>query len=562
MKLRIAAAATLAIAGAVAAGGLVLSPGLAPPPSAARFMDVSARSTFGYVTRNGFNGSRKYFPQPLCGGVAVLDFDNDGLMDLYFTNGAEFPSLRKTSPAFHNALLRNKGGGVFEDATMRAGLAGETLGYSLGAAAADYDNDGWTDLFIANAGVNTLYRNLRDGTFGDVTGSSGLGIKPEHTLSVQGAWLDYNHDGHLDLVVSNYTHWTAAADQRCLRDDGVDFYCHPKTYRSVPHRLYRSRGDGSFEDVTEAAGFAEAPGKGMGIGIADVNGDGWEDIFIANDTERNFLFLNQKNGRFREQGLLMGVAYNDDAATVSAMGADLRDYDNDGWPDVFFNDLTGQVWGLFRNLRGQSFRYVSAAAGLVPLSAPYSGWSAGFFDYNNDGWKDLYSANGDVDMLRPNAAQHDTVFQNLDGKRFADVSAQMGEHFARPGYQRGAAFADLNNDGALDLIVTSLGRRPAILLNSAEGGAHWLTLRLTGSKANRDSIGARITVTMPSGRKLHEWLSPSVGFLSSSDPRVHFGLGPESKVASIEVRWPGGTAALTIKDVPADQILTLRQPSQ
>lgn len=527
-----------------------------PPP---RFTDVAPRSTFAYVTQNGFAGGRKYFPQPLCGGVAVLDFDNDGLMDLYFTNGAPFPEGKKTGPAFHNALLRNKGGGVFEDVTVRAGLAGENLGYSLGAAAADYDNDGFTDLFVANAGGNTLYRNQGDGTFRDVTAASGLGVKPEGTLSVQGAWVDFDHDGYLDLVVSNYTQWTPATDQRCVRPDGVDYYCHPKIYPSVPNRLYRNRGDGTFQDVTEAAGLAAARGKGMGISIADVNGDGWEDIFIANDTEPNFLYINQQNGTFREQGLAMGVAYNDEGATVSAMGTDVRDFDNDGWPDIFYNNLTAQVWGLFRNLRGKSFRYISGAAGLVPLSTPYSGWSGGFFDYNNDGWRDLYSANGDVDSLRAGAAQHDTLFENVDGKRFVDVSAKAGEHFKRSGYQRGAAFVDLNNDGFLDLVVTSLHRRPAILLNSASGGGHWLTLRLVGHKANRDSIGARITVATPSGRLLRDWLSPSVGILSSSDPRVHFGLGAEAKAASIEIRWPGG-GTLMMKDVAADRILTVHEP--
>ena len=524
-----------------------------------RFTDVVARSTFTYVTNNGFSGGRKYFPQPLCGGVAVIDFDNDGLMDLYFTNGARFPELKKTGPEFHNSLLRNKGGGVFEDVTGRAGLAGENLGYSLGAAAADYDNDGFTDLFVANAGSNTLYRNQGDGTFRDVSAASGLGAKPPGTLSVQGAWLDFDHDGRLDLVVSNYTLWSPGADQRCVRADGVDYYCHPKTYPSVPHRLYRNQGNGAFQDVTEASGFGASRGKGMGIGVADVNGDGWEDIFIANDTEPNFLYLNQQNGRFREQGLATGVAHNDDGATVSAMGADLRDFDNDGWPDIFYNDLTGQVWGLFRNLRGKSFRYVSGAVGLAPLSMPYSGWSAALFDYNNDGWRDLYSANGDVDSLRSNAAQHDTLFENIEGRRFKDVSALMGEHFQRKGYQRGAAIVDLNNDGFLDLVVTSLDRRPAILMNSAGGGGHWLTIRPVGHKANRDSIGARITVTTPSGRTLHDWLSPSVGFLSSSDPRVHFGLGPETKAAAVEIRWPGG-GTRTVKDVAADRILTISEP--
>jgi hypothetical protein len=394
------------------------------------FTDVAPRSTFSYLTNNGFTG-RKYFPQPLCGGVAILDYDNDGWMDIYFTNGAKLPELRKTDGSFHHALLRNNGDGPFEDVTRRAGLLGEDLGFSLGVAAGDYDNDGWSDLFIANAGPNTLYRNNGDGTFRDASRASGLASKPPGTLSVQGAWLDYDHDGLLDLVLSNYTLWSPETDRRCVREDGVDFYCHPKTYPAVPHRLYRNAGGGRFEDVTERAGFGRALGKGMGIGVADVNGDGWPDIFIANDTERNFLYLNRKDGTFQEQGMLLGVAYNDDGATVSAMGADVKDYDNDGWPDVFYNDLMGQIWGLFRSLSGKTFRYSSPATRLVRLSEPYSGWSAGFFDYNNDGWKDLFSANGDIDYLRPNAEQHDTLFENVNGQEFLDVSSRMGPDFLR-----------------------------------------------------------------------------------------------------------------------------------
>ncbi len=524
-----------------------------------RFEDAAPKSKFDYATRNGFDGNRKYFPQPLCGGVAVLDYDNDGWMDLYFTNGAKFPELRKTGPEYYNALLRNTGGGVFEDATRQAGVAGEDLGYSLGAAAADYDNDGYTDLFVANAGPNTLYRNQGDGTFRDVSESSGLNRKPANTLSVQGAWVDYDRDGNLDLVVSNYTVWSPQTDRRCKRPDGVDYYCHPKTYPSVPHRLYRNKGSGKFEDVTETSGFGGARGKGMGIGIADMDGDGWPDVFIANDTEPNFLYLNQRNGTFREQGLSMGVAYNDDAATVSAMGVDVRDYDNDGWPDVFYNALTEQVWGLFRNISGKSFRYVSTAAGLAPLSAPYSGWSAGFLDYDNDGWRDLYSANGDVDYLRANAEQTDTVFRNEGGKRFSEVTARMGAHFQRKGYQRGAAIADFNNDGFPDLTVTALNRRPSILMNSGVGGGNWLMVRLVGTRSNRDSIGARVTVVTPAGRLMRDWVNASTGFLSSSDPRIRFGLGAERRAARIEVVWPSGEA-LAVTDVESNQLLTFLEP--
>jgi hypothetical protein len=524
-----------------------------------RFVDVASRSSFAYVTNNGFTG-RKYFPQPLCGGVAAFDFDKDGYVDVYLTNGASFPALKKTDASFHNTLLRNRRDGTFEDVTARAGLAGEHLGYSLGAAAADYDDDGFTDLFVANAGANTLYRNNGDGTFTDVSASSGLGTKPFGTLSVQGAWLDFDNDGRLDLVLSNYTLWTPETDIRCVREDKVDFYCHPKTYPPVPHRLYRNVGQGKFSDITDSSGFGKERGKGMGIAIVDVNGDGWMDVFIANDTERNFLYVNQKNGTFKERGLISGVAYNDDAASVSAMGADAKDFDNDGWPDIFYNDLTGQIWGLFRNLGGNSFRYVSPATRVLTLSEKYSGWGAGFVDYNNDGWKDLFSANGDVDSLRANAEQHDTMFENRAGKSFADVSGSLGADFLRRGYQRGAAFADLNNDGAIDLVVTSLRQRPRILLNSGAGG-HWLMIDLRGTKSNRDAIGAAIKVTTPSGRVLHNHVTTSVGFLSSSDRRVHFGLGAEASVASVEVRWPSGNMTIR-KDVPADKILAIAEAIQ
>ena len=522
------------------------------------FTDVAQRSTFSYVTNNGFTGGRKYFPQPMCGGVAVLDYDNDGLVDIFFSNGAKFPELSRPDPSFYNSLLRNKGDGTFQDVSRQTGLTGQDLDYSFGAAAGDYDNDGWTDLFLANAGKNTLYHNEGNGKFRDVTGASGLAAKPPDTVSVQAAWFDYDNDGLPDLVISNYTLWTPAKDRRCVREDGVDFYCHPKTYVSVPNQLYRNLGNGKFEDVTGKSGFGKAAGKGMGIGIADVNGDGWMDVFVANDTERNFLYINRKDGTFSEQGLLFGVAYDDNASTVSAMGADLKDYDNDGWVDVFYNNLMGQIWGLFRNQGGKSFRYVSPAAKIVRLSEAYSGWSNGFLDYNNDGWKDMFSANGDVDYLRPNARQHDTMFENVNGKEFVDVSEQMGGDFLRVGFQRGSAFADLNNDGFLDLVVTSLGLKPRILINSADNGGHWLLVQATGRKSSRDAVGAAIKVTTPTGRTLYNHVTTSTGLLSSSDRRVHFGLGSE-KSAAVEIRWPGG-AVQTLKDVAADQILKIEEP--
>jgi enediyne biosynthesis protein E4 len=523
------------------------------------FVDVAPRSHFSYFTNNNYTG-RKYFQQSMCGGAAALDFDNDGNIDLYFTNGARLPDLKKADASFYHCLLRNRGDGTFEDVTSKAGLTGVELDFSYGVATGDFDNDGYTDLFVCNTKKNVLYRNQGNGTFADVTDQSGLGQKPPNTLSIQGAWFDYDNDGLLDLALSNYTLWSPEIDQRCS-SGGVEVYCHPKTYVPVPDRLYHNLGGGRFEDVTEKSGFGKSPGKGMGIGIADFNDDGWMDVFFANDTEPNFLYMNQGNGTFQEMALLKGVAYNDAGATVSAMGCDAKDYDNDGWVDIFYNNLMGQIWALFRNQRGKTFQYVSPTTKVLRLSGTSSGWSSGFIDYNNDGWKDLYSANGDIDNLQTNSRQHDTMFENTGAKEFADVSDEMGKDFLRVGFQRGSAFADLNNDGFMDVVVTSLNEKPRILFNSADNGNHWLLLKLAGTRSNRDAIGAKVKVATPSGRALYNHVTVSVGFMSSSDRRVHFGLGQENRASTIEIRWPSGTIQ-KLTNVPADRIVDVEEPRE
>jgi hypothetical protein len=525
------------------------------------FTDVAPRSTFSYKTNNDYTG-RKYFPQPMCGGVAIFDYDNDGRMDIFLTNGAKLPELQKTGTAYDNALLRNKGDGTFEDVTVKAGLLGKETSYAFGVAAADYDNDGYEDLFVASAGRNTLYHNNGDGVFTDVTAGSGLDRKPANLLSVGAAWFDYDHDGLLDLVISNYTLWSPLTDRPCSRltsDHTVPSYCSPRDVGSVSPSLYHNLGGGRFEDVTQSSGLGALQGKGMGISIADFNGDRLPDIFIANDTERNFLFINQGGGKFKEQALLYGVAYNDQGNVVSGMGSDANDYNNDGLPDIVYNDLAGQIFGLFRNDKGHSFDDVAGASGIEKLSRAYAGWSIGFVDYDNDGWKDIYSANGDVDNLGPNAKQNDSMFRNLNGDKFADASPDMGQDFLFTGYQRGAAFGDLNNDGYPDIVVTSLGQRPRILINRALSGNHWLLFDLRGTVSNRDGIGAQIKVTTAAGRALYNHVATSVGFMSSSDRRAPFGLGKETSVSSVEIFWPSGIVQ-KLGPTGADRIVKVVEP--
>lgn len=526
-----------------------------PPPAPIRFRDVAGSAGISFVLEN-HPTPEKHLIETMAGGLAVFDYNNDGWTDIYFTNGAAIPSLEKEAPRFLNRLFRNDGGMKFTDVTEEARVAG--AGYSMGASAADYDNDGHVDLFVAGVNRNLLFRNRGDGTFENVTERAGI---KSDKWSVAGGWFDYDNDGSLDLFVVNYAEWSLAFDRYCgRRDQNIRVYCHPKWFTGLPNTLYRNRGDGSFEDATERAGILPHIGRGMSVAFADYDRDGFTDAFVSNDNLPNFLFRNLGDGTFEEAGLLAGVALLDHGTPVSSMGADFRDYDNDGLPDIAVTALTGETFPLFRN-RGEGwFEDATYASRLSALSARWAGWSNGLFDLNNDGWKDLFTANSHVDdrvdlFANTHYKQANAVFANLGDGTFLDVSGEAGDGFQVPRAHRGSGFADFDRDGKIDVVVTSLGGATELWRNVSPNGNHWLILKFTGSRSNRDGIGARIRI----GNQTNH-MTTSVGYASSSHQGVHFGMGNSEKIDRIEIRWPSG-ALQVLQDISLDQILEVREPA-
>lgn len=493
--------------------------------------------------------------ETMAGGVAAFDYNGDGLTDIFFTNGAVIPSLRKESPKYWNRLYRNNGGMKFTDATEEAGVAGD--GYSMGAAAADYDNDGKADLFVAGVYKNILYRNLGNGKFQDVTAKSG--IKSDR-WSVAAGWFDYDNDGLLDLFVVNYAKWTPSFDQYCGdATRNLRVYCHPKYFEPIANQLYRNRGDGTFEDVSEKAGIAQFSGRGMSVTFADYDGDGFADIFVTNDNLANFLFHNRGNGTFEEVGLTAGVALLDHGRPVASMGADFRDYDNDGLPDIAVTALTGDTFPLFRNIGKGAFQDATYSSQMGPQSIRWSGWGNGLFDFNNDGAKDLFTANSHVndkiDLVEATRyKQANRIFANLGNGKFRDVSTDAGPGFEVERAHRGSAFADFNGDGKIDVVVSSLGEEAELWQNTSPDSNHWLILKLVGTHSNRDGIGARIRI----GNQWNQ-MTTAVSYASSSHFGVHFGLGAASQIDKIEIRWPSGTVQM-LQNIRADQMLEVHEP--
>ncbi len=515
-----------------------------------------------------------FMPEIMGAGVALFDYDNDGDLDVYLVQGTMLDPAKHMSQALFpqpagwkpgNRLFRNElsetGKLRFTDVTEQAGVG--HIGYGMGVAVGDYDNDGYQDLYVTNFGHNVLYHNNGDGTFTDVTREAGV---DDVRWSTGAAWLDYDRDGYLDLFVANYLDFTIKGNKRCYAATGEPDYCRPAMYRPVPARLFRNLGNGRFDDVTEEAGIGSALGPGLGVVCADFDGDGWMDIYVANDGAASHLWLNQGNGTFKEVGLASGTAYNAEGLPQAGMGVAAGDFDNDGDEDIVKTNLTREGCNLYRNDGKGSFYDATAEVGLLQATFPYTGFGTQWFDYDNDGWLDLFIANGAVTIMeslrgsRYPFNQINQLFHNEgEGKRFRETTGIAGPAFKLSEVSRGAAFGDIDNDGDIDIVVTNNNGPVRLLLNETNSWNrfHWLQVRLEAAKGNRYGIGARIEVRKR-GRKLVRRVHTDSSYLSANDVRAHFGLGENPDVEAVAVYWPDGQREAWDK-IQVDRIVTLRQ---
>jgi hypothetical protein len=506
----------------------------------------------------------RHAPETMAGGVAVFDYNNDGELDIFFANGADIHSLEKSSSKYSNRLFENDGKGNFKDVTERAGLMG--TGFSNGVAVGDYDNDGYLDLFVGGVHENHLYHNNGDGTFADVTKEAGLNsIDNEYgpLWSVGGVWVDVNNDGLLDLFILNYLAWEIDTEPACYWKPGIRDYCHPKFYKPTPNQLFLNNGDGTFRDISAEAGLREKPGKGMGVGMADYDLDGWMDLFVTNDKMNNFLFHSKGRGKFEEVAFEAGVALTENGQFISGMGVDFRDVNNDGLPDIVFVALNNETFPVFCNVGSGQFEDVTVSSGMAQQSLPMAGYSPTLADFDNDGWKDLFVTRGHVEAVpKPGLEvnQHNTVFRNLGGLKFRPLTSEAGLAAQPPRRHRGSAVGDFNGDGRLDVVVTALSAPAEVWINDTSNGNHWLALRLEGTRSNRDGIGARIKVV--AGKIIqYNHVSFAAGYASSSAGPTHFGLGAYDSADRVEICWPSGTVQI-LRNVPADRIVKVKEPSK
>ncbi len=500
----------------------------------------------------------------MAGGVAVFDYNGDGRPDIFFTNGANIATLKKDSPKYRNRLFRNDGNGIFTDVTEAAGLGG--TGYDIGVAVGDYDNDGHPDLFVAGVHHNTLYHNNGDGTFTDVTTRAGLDQSIDRQYgplwSETAVWVDVNNDGLLDLFVVNYMQWTYSSQPLCSLQGAAD-YCHPRYYKGQPNQLFLNKGDGTFQDVSKEWGIRDHVGKGMGVGLADYDMDGRPDLFVTNDASYNSLF-HHLGDKFEEVAFEAGVALPEDGNFVSGMGLDFRDFNNDGFPDIAFVALNNQTFPLFQNTGKGEFREITGESGMRVPSNQMSGFGAAIYDFDNDGWKDLFVTRGHVASLPlpgTNIDQFNTVFRNTGASgKWTALTEEAGLNASPASRHRGCALGDLDGDGRVDVVATALDQDAEIWMNRSPKSAHWLDIALRGTRSNRDGIGARIKLVTKSGTQYNH-MTTSVCYASSSDGPVHFGLGGDAQAESIEIQWPSG-AVQTLQKIEADRVLKVTEPQK
>lgn len=533
-------------------------------PFPGNFRDVTSALGVRFQYRSSHT-AKHYLPETMGAGVALFDYDNDGRLDIFLVNGAPIKDPeskgaipQKTGPEYWNRLYHQKPDGEFEDVTQKAGLEG--TGYGMGVAVGDYDNDGYEDLFVTGYGGNKLYHNNGDGTFADVTEKAGVAGSG---WSTSAAWVDLDADGLLDLVVLRYVQWDFDDIWCGEHKEGYRSYCHPDYFKPISPLVYHNDGNGHFTEVSQKIGISK-PGKGLGIALADYDHDGHVDIFVANDSMFEFLYHNKGDGTFEEVGLASGIAADGDGRTYAGMGVDFTDYNNDGLPDLVITNLANQMYALYKNNGDGSFSYASYDSGLGRMTRPHSGWGVRFMDYDNDGWKDLLITQGhDLDTVElnyPNLHYREPMLLTRNtGRDFVDVSGDSGAVFHEPWLGRGMAIGDIDNDGRLDAVVTTNDGPVHILHNETASQNHWLILKLVGHKSNRDAIGAEVKVVT---EKMQQFATVTTAgsYLSSSDKRVHFGLGLESAAKTIEIHWPSGIVQ-TLKDVRADQILQVDEPS-
>jgi enediyne biosynthesis protein E4 len=501
-------------------------------------------------------------------GVALFDYDNDGRLDIFLVNGAALSDPmpkravpQKSGPQDWNRLFHQKPDGTFEDVTEKAGLTG--VGFGMGVAVGDYDNDGYEDLYVTSYGGNRLYHNNGNGTFTDVTEAAGVGGSG---WSTSAAWVDLDNDGLLDLVVLRYLDWDFSDIYCGDHREGYRAYCHPDTFNAIEPLVFHNDGKGHFSEVAKKIGLAK-PAKALGISIADYDRDGHIDLFFANDSMVEYLYHNKGNGTFDETALMSQVAVDEDGQTYAGMGTDFTDYDNDGFPDLVVDNLANQKYALYRNNRDGTFTYVSQSTGISKATVLHSGWGVRFLDFDNDGWKDLLFAQGhDLDTIEKTAPQlhymeAPLLLRNASGggaRIFQDVSASSGAVFSERWAARGLAIGDFDNDGRIDAVVTTNNGEPHLLHNETKSGNHWLLLNLVGHKSNRDGIGALVSVTTASTGTQYATVTTASSYLSASDKRVHFGLGSDSVATRINIRWPSGVIQ-QLDAVKADQVLTVQE---